>query len=544
MTAGYEFLGKPIAGPYTIPSGIVATATPVIQYLFDHVPLIGVMTTKSIGPVPREGNREPIMLQYAPGCYMNAVGLTNPGADQAAKQLSELEVPSDRFLLTSIFGGSLEEIVAVAVKLAPFSDGLELNLSCPHAKGYGMDMGQDADLVREITSAVKSAVDVPVVPKLTPNVPDIGAIAMAAADGGADAICAINTVGPASYTAYGEPVLTNILGGKSGKGILPVALKCVKEIREAVDLPIIGCGGISNADDVRAFAREGVDIFGVGSALTGMSSPWIKVYFDILHQDLMEGSNLSAGLVRNDAKMDFKPYKLVQNKRITSDISILTFDGSLDIRAGEFVFTWIPGVGEKPFSVLTDDPFSLVVIDVGIFTHALLKLEAGDELLVRGTYGIPVDIRDGSRIMAVAGGTGLAAVYQIARDFGNADIFMGARSKDRLYFVDECKAVADVHIATDDGSAGFHGLVTELLSERLAAMSEDERNNLVFYNCGPALMVHAAEKVEQAFVSGNKIFSAIDYLTKCGVGICGSCHTPDGRRLCVDGPFLTGGQFT
>ena len=188
MTAGYEFLGKPIAGPYTIPSGIVATATPVIQYLFDHVPLIGVMTTKSIGPVPRDGNREPIMLQYAPGCYMNAVGLTNPGADQAATLLSELEVPADRFLLTSIFGGSLEEIVAVAVKLAPFSDGLELNLSCPHAKGYGMDMGQDADLVREITSAVKSAVDVPVVPKLTPNVPDIGAIALAAEEGGADAI--------------------------------------------------------------------------------------------------------------------------------------------------------------------------------------------------------------------------------------------------------------------------------------------------------------------------------------------------------------------
>ncbi|MBT4160099.1 MAG: dihydroorotate dehydrogenase, partial [Gammaproteobacteria bacterium] len=97
----YEFLGKTISGPFTIPSGIVATAAPIIQRLFDSVPQVGVMTTKSIGPVPRSGNREPIMTQYAPGCFMNAVGLTNPGAEVAAKQLAALDVPDDRFLLTS-----------------------------------------------------------------------------------------------------------------------------------------------------------------------------------------------------------------------------------------------------------------------------------------------------------------------------------------------------------------------------------------------------------------------------------------------------------
>ena len=122
------------------------------------------------------------MTQYAPGCFMNAVGLTNPGADEAAQHFAELEVPEDRFLLCSIFGGSVEEIVEVARKLAPYSDGLELNLSCPHAKGYGMDMGQDAGLVKEITQAVKEAVSVPVIPKLTPNVPNVGEIAAAAAE--------------------------------------------------------------------------------------------------------------------------------------------------------------------------------------------------------------------------------------------------------------------------------------------------------------------------------------------------------------------------
>ncbi|MCZ6656915.1 MAG: tRNA-dihydrouridine synthase, partial [Gammaproteobacteria bacterium] len=164
------FLGKTLSGPFTIPSGIVATAMPIIEYLFRNVPQVGVMTTKSIGLEPRLGYREPVYSQYAPGCFVNAVGLTNPGAHRSRELLAELQVPADRFLLTSIFGGSVEEFVEVARLLAPHSDGLELNLSCPHAKGYGTDMGQDPDLVKEITAAVKAAVDIPVVPKLTPNV--------------------------------------------------------------------------------------------------------------------------------------------------------------------------------------------------------------------------------------------------------------------------------------------------------------------------------------------------------------------------------------
>ena len=535
MSKRYQFLGKSISGPFTIPSGIVATATPIISHLFANVPQIGVMTTKSIGPVPRLGNREPIMTQYAPGCFMNAVGLTNPGADEAAQHFAELEVPEDRFLLCSIFGGSVEEIVEVARKLAPYSDGLELNLSCPHAKGYGMDMGQDAGLVKEITQAVKEAVSVPVIPKLTPNVPNVGEIAAAAAEGGADALCAINTVGPAFYTSQGHPVLTNTLGGMSGKGVLPIALKCVREIRAAVDLPVIGCGGISNADDVRAFENEGVSVFGIGSALTGMSSTSLAEYFATIEADLGADDNHSEQMVRYDVPMGFESYTLASNERVTDDISILTFDGKLDVKPGEFVFTWIPGVGEKPFSALTDDPFSLAVIDVGIFTNKLINLEPGAEVMVRGTYGAAVTPAD-KKVMAVAGGTGLAAVFQIARDFGDATVFMGARTKDRLYFSDECRDIAEVHIATDDGSEGYHGLVTELLRETLESM--DDLESVIFYNCGPAPMVHAAEAVQREFVGDENIFSAIDYLTKCGVGICGACHCPDGRRICVDGPFI------
>jgi dihydroorotate dehydrogenase subfamily 1 len=534
-----ELFGKTLSGPFTIPSGIVTTAVPIIQYIFDHMPEVGVVTTKSIGPEPRDGYREPVLSQYAPGCFVNAVGLTNPGPQRSAELMAQLRVPEDRFLLTSIFGGSIDEFVEVAKILAPVSDGLELNLSCPHAKGYGMAMGQDPDMVREIVAAVKAVVDIPVIPKLTPNTPDITVIARAAEAGGADGFCAINTVGPGYTSAHGHPVLSNGAGGMSGKGILPIGLKCVKEVAEVSDLPIIGCGGVSSADDVRAFFDAGAEIVGVGSALTGLTTDEIGAYFKTLAADMDRDQNRAESHIRYDVDMNFAPVILVKNEKVCDDITILTFDRKLNIQAGEFIFLWVPGVGEKPFSALTDDPFSLVVIDVGHFTHAVLDLAEGTECYVRGPHGIPVDPPEGAKVMAVAGGTGLAAVYQVARDFGNAEVFTGARTAERLYFLEECQQIAEVHVATDDGSAGYHGVVTELLRQRLKEMSAEERDTLVFYNCGPSPMVHAAIAVQREFCRDDQIFNAIDYLTKCGVGICGACAAPDGRRLCVDGPFLS-----
>ncbi len=532
------FFGKTLSGPFTIPSGIVTTAVPIMQYVFDHVPEVGVVTTKSIGLEPRAGYREPVLSQYAPGCFVNAVGLTNPGAKKSRELMEQLRVPEDRFLLTSIFGGSIAEFVEVAKILAPVSDGLELNLSCPHAKGYGMAMGQDPEMVQEIVSAVKAAVDIPVIPKLTPNTPDITLIARAAENGGADGFCAINTVGPGYTSAHGHPVLSNGAGGMSGKGVLPIGLKCVREVASVSDLPIIGCGGASSADDVRAYRDAGATVVGIGSALVGLTTGEIGEYFRTLASDLERGNNRAESQVRYDIDMGFKPVTLVENRRVCEDIALLRFDRKINVQAGEFIFLWIPGLGEKPFSALTDDPFSLVVIDVGEFTHALMDLPAGTQAYVRGPHGIPVAPAEDQHIMAVAGGTGLAAVYQIARDFGNAEVFAGARTAGRLYFLDECRQIAEVQVATDDGSAGYHGVVTALLRERLQGMSAEERDKLVFYNCGPEPMVHAAVAVQREFCRDEQIFSAIDYLTKCGVGICGACAAPDGRRLCVDGPFL------
>lgn len=538
----YEFLGKRVSGQFTIPSGIVTTAPSIIQRFMRDVPAVGVITTKSIGLAPRPGYREPVYSQYAPGCFVNAVGLTNPGADASLEALRQLQVPDDKFLLVSIFGGSVEEFVEVARLLEPVADGFELNLSCPHASGYGMAMGQDPEMVARIVSAVKAAVSVPVVPKLTPNVANIAEIGQAALDAGADALCAINTVGPGYTESHGSPVLSNGVGGMSGKGVLPIALKCIRELRAITDKPIIGCGGLSSAEDCRAAMHAGATLIGVGSALSGMDTDDIGRYFETLLRDLDNGSRHAESLVRYDLDMNFRPVTVVANDKVCEDITVLTFKERVNVQAGEYVFVWIPGVGEKPFSCLTDDPFRLAVIDVGQFTHACYELEPGTEIYIRGPHGTPVEPPEDANIICVAGGTGLAAVYQIARDFGSnerpAEIFAGARSADRLYFVDECRSIAEVTVATDDGSAGYHGRVTGALEARLEAMPEAERAKLVFYNCGPAPMIHAAEVVQRRYCDGSRIFSAIDYVTKCGVGICGACASPDGRRICIDGPFI------
>ena len=535
----FTFLGKSISGPFTVPSGIVTTQPSIIQRIANDIPEIGVITTKSIGPAPRDGNREPIYSQYAPGAFVNAVGLTNPGVWEAAKGLERLQLPETRFLLVSIFGGSVDEFVAVAKILAQYADGLELNLSCPHAKGYGMAMGQDPELVAEIVSAVKNNVSIPVVPKLTPNTDRIAEIATAAAEAGADAICAINTVGPGAHTAYGHDVLSNGVGGLSGKGVLAVAQKCIRDIRAVTDLPIIGCGGVSSKEDVTAMRAAGAEIIGVGSALTGMTTRQMMTYFCELSKPLEPARKDSAeALVQYGLDMTFQPVTLIKTEAVCDDIALLQFKERFEINAGEFVFLWIPGIGEKPFSILLDDPLTLVAIDVGQFTHQIQSLPPGTETYIRGPHGQPVDINSGQIPVLVAGGTGLAAVYQIARDFGDAIIFVGARTKERLYFLEECREVAEVHVATDDGSEGYPGRVTDCLQTYLAASPKGRLQSMRFFNCGPEPMVHAAVAVEQRFASQTQIFSAIDYETKCGVGICGACATPDGLRLCVDGPFL------
>jgi len=545
----YKFLGKEISGKFTIPSGIITTSPKIIKKIANEIPQIGVITTKSVGLEEKIGYREPILHEYAPGCFVNAVGLTNPGAIEFAKQISEVKpfIPKDRFLLISIFGSNASEFVKIAKILEPYADGLELNLSCPHAKGYGMAIGQDPEMVKEIIAAVKQAVKVPVIPKLTPNTDKIGEIAKAAIQAGADGICAINTVGPGYFTFDGQPVLSNKKGGMSGKGILPIGLKCIKEINDAINtnnkrIPIIGCGGISSAQEIIEYASAGANIIGIGSALAGMNSDELKLYFAKLENDLIENKNTAKFLIKK-VDMSFKKYKLIEIEKRADDLAVLTFDKEIFIKPGQFIFAWVPECGEKPFSALDNEPFKLLVQKKGCLTEKLLALKEGEEVYVRGPYGKSIEVPNGKKVLIVGGGCGIAALYQLAKELGTmeTEVFFGARDKKHLFYIEELMNCSTVWVSTNDGSFGRKGFITEILQKRLEQIEKEGKYNkedILIYNCGPEVMINAALPIEEKYANKENIYCAIDYITKCGVGVCGACTSKSGKRICVDGPFI------
>jgi len=228
----------------------------------------GAVVTKSIGPEPEEGHPNPSMIQLECG-FLNAMGLPNPSYADFTRELEIAKKGTSVPVIASVFGGNPEEFVRVAGALGSANpDAFELNLSCPHAEGYGAMIGSDPVMVEEITSAVCRAVDVPVWVKLTPNVTDIAAIGAAAERGGADAVVAINTVrAMAIDIASGYPVLGNRFGGLSGTAIRPIAVKCVYDLYAALDIPVIGVGGISIWQDAVEMIMAGATAVQVGSAV-------------------------------------------------------------------------------------------------------------------------------------------------------------------------------------------------------------------------------------------------------------------------------------
>jgi len=228
----------------------------------------GAIVTKSVGLKPRRGYANPTIVQTHCG-LINAMGLPNPGIKEFAKEIREaknvLKVP----LVVSVYGYSKEEYATVALKaVAAGADAVELNVSCPHVKETGSEIGQNPEIVREVVRRVKSVVYKPVFVKLSPNVTDIADIAEAAVKAGADALTAINTVkAMAIDVETAMPILSNKVGGLSGQALKPIALRCVYEIYERVKVPIVGCGGISNWRDAVEFLLAGASAVQIGTAI-------------------------------------------------------------------------------------------------------------------------------------------------------------------------------------------------------------------------------------------------------------------------------------
>jgi len=229
----------------------------------------GAIVTKSVGVSPRAGYPNPTVVQ-AKGGLINAVGLPNPGINDYTEELkyakSILKVP----LIVSVFGYTAEEYALVAQKAAEAgADAVELNVSCPHVKYTGSEIGQNPKLLTDVVCAVKTAIQKPVIVKLSPNVTDIVELAKAAVKAGADALTVINTVRALAIDVETqEPILSNVRGGLSGPAVKPVAIRCVYDIFEAIpNTPIFGCGGVTDWRDAVEFFLAGASAVQVGTAV-------------------------------------------------------------------------------------------------------------------------------------------------------------------------------------------------------------------------------------------------------------------------------------
>jgi dihydroorotate dehydrogenase (NAD+) catalytic subunit len=229
----------------------------------------GAVITKSIGMEPRVGYPNPTLVQAEAG-LINAMGLPNPGIELYSQEIKYCKVVLRVPLIVSVFGYSAEEYATVAKKAVDAgADAVELNVSCPHVQLTGAEIGQNPKLLAEVVEKVKAAISKPILVKLSPNVADVVVAARAAVKAGADALTAVNSLKAMAIDSETmRPILSNLKGGLSGPAIKPVALRCVYDIREELpDVPIIGCGGITDWRDAVEFILAGASAVQIGTAI-------------------------------------------------------------------------------------------------------------------------------------------------------------------------------------------------------------------------------------------------------------------------------------
>jgi dihydroorotate dehydrogenase (NAD+) catalytic subunit len=228
----------------------------------------GAVVTKSVGLKPRSGYANPTVVQTSCG-LINAMGLPNPGINEFVKEICEAKKILNVPLIVSVYGFSEEEYATVAKKAMDVgADAVELNVSCPHVKETGSEIGQNPEILAKVVGKVKATVEKPVFVKLSPNVTSVTEIAEATVKVGADALTAINTVRALAIdTETAMPILSNKRGGLSGSAIKPIAIRCVYDIYEQVKVPIIGCGGITNWRDAVEFLLAGASAVQIGTVI-------------------------------------------------------------------------------------------------------------------------------------------------------------------------------------------------------------------------------------------------------------------------------------
>ncbi len=260
------FAGLQLANPTILASGVLGYSAESLDRVARSG--AGAVVTKSVGVEPRAGYANPTVVQAEAG-LINAMGLPNPGINSYVNEIKHSKVVLRVPLIVSVFGYSADEYATVAKKAVEAgADAVELNVSCPHVKQTGAEIGQSPKFLSEVVEKVKAAINKPLIVKLSPNVADITILAQAAVEAGADALTAVNTLkAMAIDTETMMPILSNNKGGLSGPAIKPVALRCVFDIAEQFEVPIIGCGGISSWQDAVEFFLAGASAVQIGTAV-------------------------------------------------------------------------------------------------------------------------------------------------------------------------------------------------------------------------------------------------------------------------------------
>jgi dihydroorotate dehydrogenase (NAD+) catalytic subunit len=255
--------GLNLKNPVIVASGILGLSQSIFNRLYNLG--AGAIVSKSISLLPREGYRNPTIVNADRMSYINAVGLANPGAESFSKEISNNIGP----LFVSLVGADKSEISAIIRK---FNDlkilGFELNLSCPHVEKMGMEIGDDLNLVDDMIRSIKKETTKPLFVKVGLGKSDILEVARVAESAGADGITAINTLRAMKIDIQTRcPVLENKIGGLSGSAIKPLGIRCVYELSKSLRIPIIGCGGIMTYADVIEYMMAGASAVQIGSLI-------------------------------------------------------------------------------------------------------------------------------------------------------------------------------------------------------------------------------------------------------------------------------------
>lgn len=262
---GVHIAGIQLKNPVMTASGTFGSGREYSEFV--DLNQLGAVVVKGVANEPWSGNPTPRIAETYGG-MLNSVGLQNPGVEAFIKDDIQFLRQYDTKIIVNIAGRTVADYCKVTEKLGDADiDLIELNISCPNVKAGGVNFGTNPAMVEEVTKAVKKVARQPLIVKLTPNVTDIAEIAKAAVAGGADAISLINTLLGMAIDIHGrKPILANVVGGLSGPAIKPVALRMVYQVANAVQVPIIGMGGIATGEDAIAFMLAGATGVAVGTA--------------------------------------------------------------------------------------------------------------------------------------------------------------------------------------------------------------------------------------------------------------------------------------